>query len=159
MNLINEFESKPFQDVGTFNSIFKTTPILGFEPSLEVTILGMTPTGRKILVGETEIVLNLAAEKKVVTKVKVQKTSNFAKPEKAKELSTLYKELSPSEFMLYSAIKELGEVYGVSQISQMVNLSLKTCTNSLKVLHDKKLVEVSTAYRGISKISLTQEIK
>jgi hypothetical protein len=159
MSLISEFESKPFQDVGTFNSIFKTTPILGFSSDLEVTILGMSTSGRKVLVGETEIVLDLAVEKKPVVRTKQARVRKFAKPEKTRELSLLYKELSPSEFMLYSAIKELGTVYGVSQVSRMVNLSFKTCVNCLKTLQERKLVQVSGDYCGISKIVLTQEIK
>ena len=161
MNLIDVFESKPFQDVGTFNSVFKTTPILGFDVDLEVVIGLMTPTGRKLTVGGKEIILNLAVNKKEMQKVEAKKAvrSRFKQPVKSIGLSSLYKELSPSEFMLYCAIKELGTVFGVSQVSKYVNLSTKTCTKVLKELQAKKLVNVSADYCGISKIVLTQEIK
>ena len=161
MNLIDVFESKPFQDVGTFNSVFKTTPILGFDVDLEVVIGLMTPTGRKLTVGGKEIILNLAVNKKQMQKVEAKKAvrSRFKQPVKSIGLSSLYKELSPSEFMLYCAIKELGTVYGISQASKLINLTTKTCGNALKVLNEKKLVEITKDYCGMIKIVLTQEIK
>ena len=161
MNLIDIFESKPFQDVGTFNSVFKITPILGFDVDLEVVIGLMTPTGRKLTVGGKEIILDLAVSKKDMQKVGVKKAvkSRFKQPVKSTVLSSLYKELSPSEFMLYCAIRELGTVFGVSHLSRNVNLSTKTCTKVLKELQNKKLVNVTGDYCGISKIVLTQEIK
>lgn len=160
MNLIELFESKPFQDVGTFNSVFKTTPILGFDSSLEVEIGNMTPMGRRLLVGGRELILSLEVNKKEqVIRQKRKRVSTFSKPNKPGTLSRFYKELSPSEFMLYSAIKELEVVFGVSQLSRLVNLTTKTCGKTLKSLQEKKLVQVSGDYCGISKIVLTQEIK
>lgn len=159
MNLIDIFESKPFQDVGTFNSVFKTTPILGFAPDLEVVIGSMTSTGRRLSVGGKEIILSLAVNKKQQAKAKLTRKSVFDKPEQTQALSSLYKELTPSEFMLYSAIRELGTVYGISLLSRLVNLTTKTCTRTVKSLQDKNLVQVSGDYRGISKLVLTQEIK
>lgn len=160
MNLIDIFESKPFQDVGTFNSVFKTTPILGFAPDLEVVIGSMTSTGRRLSVGGKEIILSLAVNKKEQqVKAKVTSKSAFNKPKQTETLSSLYKELSPSEFMLYSAIKELGTVYGISQVSRLINLTSRTCGNALKVLNEKKLVEINRDYCGLIKIVLTQEIK
>ena len=160
MNLINLFESKPFQDVGTFNSVFKTTPILGFDSSLEVEIGNITSTGRRLLVGGKEITMSLEVNKKEqAVREKRERISSFSKPNKSGTLSRFYKELSPSEFMLYSALKELGVVYGVSQLSKLVNLTTTTCGKTLKSLQEKKLVQVSGDYCGISKIVLTQEIK
>ena len=160
MNLIDIFESKPFQDVGTFNSVFKTTPILGFDLGLEVEIGSLTSTGRRLLVGGKEIILNLAVNKKEqVAAARIIQRSRFKKPTQSIALSRFYKELSPSEFMLYSAIKELGVVYGVSQLSRLVNLTTKTCGKTLKSLQEKKLVQISGDYCGISKIVLTREIK
>jgi DNA-binding MarR family transcriptional regulator len=160
MNLIDIFESKPFQDVGTFNSVFKTTPILGFAPDLEVVIGSMTSTGRRLSVGGKEIILSLAVNKKEQQlRAKVTRKSAFNKPKQTDILSSIYKELSPSEFMLYSAIKELGTVYGISQVSRLINLTSKTCAKTLKTLQEKNLVKVSGDYCGMSKIVLTREIK
>ena len=160
MNLINLFESKPFQDVGTFNSVFKTTPILGFDSSLEVEIGNITSTGRRLLVGGKEITMSLEVNKKEqAVREKRKRISSFSKPNKSGTLSRFYKELSPSEFMLYSALKELRVVYGVSQLSRLVNLTTKTCGKTLKSLQEKNLVQVYGDYCGISKIVLTQEIK
>ena len=160
MNLIDIFESKPFQDVGTFNSVFKTTPILGFALDLEVVIGSMTPTGRRLSVGGKDITLSLAVNKKEQQlRAKVTRKSAFNKPKQTETLSSLYKELSPSEFMLYSAIKELGVVYGISQVSRLINLTSKTCAKTLKTLQEKKLVKISGDYCGMSKIVLTREIK
>ena len=160
MNLIDIFESKPFQDVGTFNSVFKTTPILGFALDLEVVIGSMTPTGRRLSVGGKDITLSLAVNKKEQQlRARVTRKSAFNKPKQTETLSSLYKELSPSEFMLYSAIKELGTVYGISQVSRLINLTSKTCAKTLKTLQEKNLVKVSGDYCGMSKIVLTREIK
>jgi hypothetical protein len=160
MNLIELFESKPFQDVGTFNSVFRRTPILGFALDLEVEIGAMTPMGRRLKIGDAEIILNLAIDDKgQKLKVAEVRKDKFQKPEKIKTLAKIYKELNPSEFMIYSAIKDLGVVYGITDLAASLNMSRKTIFNNLKTLQEKNIVQVSTDYRNISKMVLTQEIK
>jgi DNA-binding MarR family transcriptional regulator len=159
MNLIELFESKPFQDVGTFNSIFKATPILGFSSSTEVEILGMTPKGRRILVGGQELTIDLIVDgkqKKVKAK-RIHKEREVKAP--IKPLSKLFSDLTPSEFMLYSAIKEAGEVNGLTKLLPMLNMNYKTSIKALKKLVEKKLVVCENKSKNFNRISLTQEIK
>ena len=69
MTLIELFESKPVQDVSTFNSIFKTTPILGYNEKLLVEILEPAyEDSRFIQVGEERIVHSILQKKSLVKK-------------------------------------------------------------------------------------------
>lgn len=153
MNLIELFESKPFQDVGTFNAIFKTTPILDFPATAEVEIKGLVNGGlRKLIVNNTEVIMDLTQSKQV------QEFSKEVKPLPAKEtkklfkkqkvlLPALYRRLSSSEFMIYHAVKELGEVYGITELSKHIALTRKTISQGLPRL--KELGLIKTELTGV----------
>lgn len=147
MTLIEKFENMPVQDVGTFNSIFKTTPILGFNSNLEVEIGDVTKDDqRKILVGTEVILMNLTQKKSVKEK---KKTVTFVRPmgtlEKVKKvtktISNLYKLLTPTEFMIYSAIKEAEEIHGIEELSRQIFVSNKTIIANLPRLISLGLVK------------------
>lgn len=136
MNLIDKFESMPVQDVETFNSIFITTPLLGFGPN-ETVLIGALTSGneRKILVGDKEIFMDLTQRKSL----KLEKRKTFIKPKRniercvksSLELPSIYKILKPAEFMIYSAIKEVGEVDGVEELARRISISNKTILANL----------------------------
>jgi predicted transcriptional regulator len=61
--------------------------------------------------------------------------------------------------MLYSAIKEAGEVNGLTKLLPMLNMNYKTSIKALKKLVEKKLVVCENKSKNFNRISLTQEIK
>lgn len=147
MNLIEKFDNMLVQDVGTFNSIFKTTPILGYDSNLEVEILGLGKDGqRKIRVGDVEFYMDLTQrksikpEKKRVTFVRPRGVLDRAEKTKA-SLPKVYKMLRPAEFIIYSAIKELGEVDGIEELSRHISVSNKTIIANLPRLIQLGLVK------------------
>jgi hypothetical protein len=163
MTLIELFENKPVQDVGTFNSIFVTCPIIGFNHSDSVEILGPVRGGRRILVNGKELVLDIPNS--IVTnknntrakRIKLPKKTITVVNSQAKPLPIAYKALSPGQFMVYSALKELGEVYNVTKFSQMLNMSYRAIQENLKELYRMGLVRsesVNTSKGNTSKISI-----
>lgn len=144
MNLIEKFENMPFQDVGTFNSIFKTTPILNFNSSESVEICELRGEERRIKVGDQVIFLDLTQRKSsLVEKKKRQKTKNpRLKHEKVLvNLPEIYRILNPVEFIIYSAIREAGEIGGVEELSRNLRISNKTILLRLKKLVELNLVK------------------
>lgn len=144
MNLIEKFENMPFQDVGTFNSIFTDSPILGFPMDTSVEIKELVAGTRRVLVGEETLFLDLLQKVKrvPVKKEKVEKVVVYEKVSKKQlSLSDIYKRLKPTEFMIFSAIKEVGEVHGVEEFARNLPLSNKTIANSLKRLVELRLVK------------------
>lgn len=143
MNLIEKFEDMLAQDVGTFNSIFTTTPILGFNSDVEVRI-GELCNGnqRKILVGSEVLLMDLTQKKSV----KKEKKITFIKPKGgctkvSANISNIYKILKPTEFMIYSAIKEVGEVDGIEELARKISVSNKTIISNLPRLIQLGLVK------------------
>lgn len=140
MNLIELFENKPFQNVGTFNSIFPASPILGVSSELEVEIKEQTPMGRKILVGEETIFIDLQVYKQRKLRVRtpyIKKTVTTKK----KTLPSIYLELTPTEFMIYSALKELGSVSSQGELSRLINVTRRSIGGNLERLIKLGLVE------------------
>lgn len=146
MNLVEKFENMPVQDVGTFNSIFKTTPIIGREFSTEVSIHELTPDNRRrVKVGNEIIFIDLTQRKSI----KEEKRVTFVRPkgvlsksEKiSRELPTVYKILKPTEFMIYSAIKEAGEISGIEELSRKISITNKTIIANLPRLIQLRLVK------------------
>jgi DNA-binding MarR family transcriptional regulator len=164
MNLIEKFENMPFQDVGTFNSIFKNSPILGFDFSTEVEIGNLTPDNqRRVKVGENVLFLDLTQKSRVEikrvekAKRKLQKVS-LSKP---KTLPAIYSMLTPTEFMVYLAIKELGEVDGVTTLAKILPMTTKTISNCLVKLSRLGLVQkkkVSDGEKTFLKIIDTRKL-
>lgn len=137
MNLINVFESKPFQDVGTFNAIFKATPILGYPSNAEVEIKELvTGKERRVLVNGDTLYIDLTQKtplsERTISRAK-KKESKVRKIATAqnKLLPDIYRRLSSAEFLIYHALKELGEAYGVSQLARNISLSRQTITACL----------------------------
>jgi hypothetical protein len=136
----------PFQDVGTFNSIFKSTPILGFPFDKEVVVRGLVSDGRReLIVGDSTIYLDLTQKKSI----KEEKKVIFIKPKselqrsikKTSELPKLYKILKPVEFMIYSAIKEVGQVDGIEELARNISVTNKTIITNLPRLISLGLVK------------------
>ena len=150
MNLIEVFEKKPFQDVGTFNAVFKTTPLLGFSSELEVEIKDLVNGRRRLLVGEQEVFLDLTqtklsrafAEKETMPVLKEAKKKLFVKKQGI-QLPEILRKLSPSEFMIYHALKEMGEVNGILELSRNISLTSKSIYNNLPRLVKLGLVKTS----------------
>ena len=151
MNLIEKFENMPFQDVKTFNSIFKNSPITDFPFDLEVEIGHLTTDNqRKVKVGETIIFLNLT--QKILAGVrKVNK--NNKKLEKVnlttlKTLPAIYSKLTPTEFMTYLAIKELKEVDSITALSRVIPMTTKTISTCLIKLSNLGLIQKKKVSNG-----------
>jgi len=152
MNLIAKFESMPFQDVGTFNSIFKNTPILGFPFSSQVEIRGIVAGERRnILVGDTTVELDLTQGKNArdFQQPYVRRFENKVKPAKVVKvkpvLPIIYKQLTGTEFLIYSAVKELGEVHGITELSRHISLTTKSIYNNLPRLEKLGYVKTERA--------------
>ncbi len=151
MNLIEKFENMPFQDVGTFNSIFKNSPILGFDFSTEVEIGNLTPDNqRRVKVGEDVLFLDLTQKSQVEVRKVSKKQSKLEKVavSKPKTLPAIYSMLTPTEFMVYLAIKELGEIDGVTSLSSMISITTKTISNCLIKLSTLGLVDKKRVSSG-----------
>lgn len=151
MNLIEKFENMPFQDVKTFNNIFKNSPITDFPFDLEVEIGHLTTDNqRKVKVGETIIFLNLT--QKILAGVrKVNK--NNKKLEKVnlttlKTLPAIYSKLTPTEFMTYLAIKELKEVDSITALSRVIPMTTKTISTCLIKLSNLGLIQKKKVSNG-----------
>lgn len=144
MNLIEKFENMLRQDVGTFNSIFKTTPILGFSFNTEVEIYELVPDNkRRIKVGSEVIYLDLTQRKSIVQSKKATIVKEkLEKSEKViRELPKVYKILTPAEFMIYSAIKEVGEISGIEELSRRIAITSRAIKTNLNRLIQLGLVK------------------
>jgi hypothetical protein len=147
MNLIEKFENMPFQDVGTFNSIFKTTPILGFKFDEIVQIGNVSHEDkRRITVGDNVILMSLS-QKKLNTPTKARQLGKIPKVQKVEtRISNLYKILSPSEFMIYYAIKEAGEFSGIGELSKHTSLTTKTISSRMPKLLELGLINKTVVW-------------
>lgn len=145
MNLISKFENMPEQTVKTFNKLFKSTPIVGFNSNDEVRI-GEVSTGneRKVYIGESVLSIDLTQNKKVKSNKKIVKKSTKKLEKMVKKdlnLPSIYKILTPTEFMVYSAIREAGEVDGIEELSEQLSIINKTIYTNLKRLTALGLVK------------------
>ena len=146
MKCIEIFESLPEQTVKTFNETF-TNKIKGFSDNTSVEIGTLTSSGdRIVVVGDSELVMDLQARNSWAEdqkkKKKPKKPSNLKKSEKVEfQLSPIFKMLSPSEFFVYSAIKEAEVVSGVEELSRQINITNKTIFKLLKRLVKLGLVK------------------
>ena len=164
MSLIDKFENMPFQDVGTFNSIFVVTPILGFDFDTTVEIKEMVNSKRRVIVGDVELFLDLSQKQVLKKEPTVEKTTPKTKTKRVCDrkkisLPTIYKTLRPTEFLVYSAIKELQEVDGVEELSRNIGISNKTIALSVKRLAELSLVKVeyvACAGGSFNKITMVQ---
>lgn len=144
MNLIKIFEEMPFQNVKSFNQVFKTTPIVGFDSDEDVRIGEMTiGNERRVYVGDSVLSMDLTQKKSIRVKKKVveKPVKKLEMVEKtSREIPSVYKILKPTEFMIYSAIKEVGQVDGIQELSRKISISNKTILANLKRLTDLGLV-------------------
>lgn len=146
MNLIEKFENKPFQDVGTFNAIFTKTPILGFDSNTPVEIKNIVAGKRRVLVGNSEIFLDLRMRSAPIAEIKKTREGRKVKVRRVSEkkklkLPDFYRMLKPSEFVVYSAIKEAKEIDGMEELSRVIGITNKTIAQTIKRLVKLKLVQ------------------
>lgn len=158
-SLIEIFENKPSQNVSTFNSIFKKTPILGYPAGTEVEIFELYPEDkRRIVVGDDILYLKIAQPKKKPKKPKQEYMHILPKTEISEtKLPEIYKLLNPSQFMIYMAIQTLGEAGGIEDLSRQLSINRRTVYNNLKELVKLKLVRtemVSIKGKSVLKISI-----
>lgn len=147
LNLIEVFENKPFQDVGTFNSIFKQTPIVGFSFDTPVQIKELNQGDeRKILVGDATIFLKIIQSKhKPKEKIKKIPILKKAFSEPSKELPEIFRKLNPTEYMIYNALLILGKINSIEEFSKKINVSRRTISNAVKRLSDMKMISTELA--------------
>jgi hypothetical protein len=147
LNLIEVFENKPFQDVGTFNSIFKQTPIVGFSFDTPVQIKELNQGDeRKILVGDATIFLKIIQSKhKPKEKIKKIPVLKKAFSETSKELPEIFRKLNPTEYMIYNALLILGKINSIEEFSKKINVSRRTISNAVKRLSDMKMISTELA--------------
>ena len=144
MNLLDKFENMPVQDVGTFNSIFKHNPIMGFPFDAEVEICGIGKEDTRIIKVNGEILHKDLTYKEPVSrsKARIKRLSRLKKVSlQETKLPEVYGLLKPAEFMIYSAVKELGSVVGATELAKQLNLSQKTILTNLPKLIKLGLVE------------------
>lgn len=160
MNLIEKFENMPFQDVGTFNSIFKHSPILNFKSNEEVVIGELTADNRrKIYISDKVLLMDLTQKKLLKEDLKLKESK--VKRVKVKKINIrinpLLKILTPSQFVIYQAIKEAGEVFGIAELSRNIRLNVKSIYNNLDLMKKIGLIkkeEVSSEEGALVKLSI-----
>ena len=167
MTLIEQFENKPVQDVGTFNSIFKTTPLIGFKSNLPVSIGRMTPMGRELKIGEETLVLELPASIKQAPR-KDKKLSEVSRVSRKNrryytrkndfdgKLPRIMKELTYAEYFTYRCLKHMKSATA-TDICRELNSheDYRTILNYLNALVEKGYA-VKTPKRHYFIFSLTQ---
>lgn len=158
-SLIEIFENKPYQDVGTFNSVFKKTPILGYPANTEVEIHGLFPEDkRKITIGDDVLYMKIVQPKKKPKKPRQEYIPKLPKADASnKKLPEIYKILKPSQFMVYTAIQTMGEVNGIEELSQQLSIDRRTVSDNIKHLVKLKLVRteaVSVNGKSVLKLSV-----
>lgn len=154
MNLIEVFESKPFQDVGTFNAIFKDTPILGFPFTEEVRLKELVPgKGRRILVAGQELFIELNAAVKTPPK-KERRVSEIARKSRSNrkqyekragfdgKLPRIMKELTPSEFFAFTCIKKMGETTVAEICYELKITNYRTMHHHINALISKGYIKI-----------------
>jgi DNA-binding MarR family transcriptional regulator len=162
VSLIEIFENHSIQNVDTFNSIFKKTPIVGFDPNTEVEIKDLHKGDeRKIRVGDQVIFLKIIQlKRKPRTRKKttdlgiLKKVSAIEK----KQLPDIFLKLSPSEFMVHQAIALLGCIDGIEELSKQISLTGKTISPIIKKLTEMGLVHterVSADGKPLLRLHLT----
>ena len=151
MNLIQIFESKPFQDVGTFNSIFVNTPLIGFSSNdtVEICELGKD-NKRRILVNDSfEIFLDITQKKlKEEKKQRIVKQSVKRISLEKKNFSKLYQILTPTQFVLYHAIESVGEIDSIGQLSEATRLERKTVSVNLNKMESMGFIKKTLVDKG-----------
>lgn len=157
LNLIEVFENKPAQDVGTFNAIFKQTPIMGFSFDTPVQIKELNQGDeRRIAVGDSTILLKIV-QSKHKPKEKAKKISVLKKTssEPSKELPEIFKKLNPSEYMVYNAILLLGKVNSIEEFSKKINLTRKTISAVIKRLSEMKMISTElVSVEGVPSLTI-----
>jgi predicted DNA-binding transcriptional regulator len=157
VNLIEKFENSLDQTVKTFNSIFTKTPIMGYDLTEEVVICELNKDNkRKVLVGNDVLFLDLTQkeiyimqEKKAIVKKSSKKLNKSTKL--SRNLPSIYRILKPTEFLIYSAIKEVGEVDGVEELSRQIGISNKSIIANLHRLVSLGLIKKEyVACSGVS---------
>ena len=119
---------------------------------------------RQIKVGYEFIYMDLTKKKStIMEKEKKREKPKNVRPRHDKMAITLpeiYRILSPVEFVIYSAIKEVKEVGGVEELSRHLGISNKTILLRLKKLVDLNLVKrefVSCGSGSYLKITLVND--
>ena len=164
-SLIDIFEESENQTVEQFNKVFKATKLLGYDDS-EIVSIGELCAGNERVITIRGNTFRLNLEQKTTKPERKKKAVvNVAnKPRKVEEkrklsLSDIYKTLKPTEFMLYSAIKEVGQVDGMEEFSRAVRISNKTIALNIKRLVELNLIkieEVASTSGNFNRITLTQ---
>jgi hypothetical protein len=160
-SLIEIFENKLAQDVGTFNSIFKKTPILGYPADTKVEIHGLFPEDkRKIIVGDDTLYMTIVQPKKKPKKPKKGRIRilPIAQPTN-KKLPEIYRLLNPSQFMIYMAVQTMGAVDGIQELARQLSIESRTIRNNIKHLIKLKLIRTeSVAVNGKSVLKLSVDL-
>ncbi len=161
-SLIEKFENSFVQDVGTFNSIFKQTPILGFSSDLQVEIKEILKGDeRRIVVGDQIIfhkIIQTSPKSKAHRKNIDISILKKVSPVQKKQLPDIFLKLSPSEFMVHQAITLLGCIDGIEELSKQICLTGKTIYPIIKKLTDMGVVhteKVSVDGKPLLRLHLT----
>ena len=165
MSLIKKFEEMPFQDVGTFNSIFVNNPILNISSNEEVKIGELTNDNkRKVYVLDKVLTLDLTNTKVKINKptVRSQKPKRKRVEKKTIKLNPLMKKLTPSQFVIYHAINEAGEILGMAELSRNIRLTVKSIYVNLETLVKIGLVkkeQVASDRGALTKLTIDTNFK
>lgn len=97
MEQIKQFENMPVQNVGTFNKIFRSTPLLEVDENLPVVIGEVSPGDERVLyVGDQKITMSIIQRKSFSKRRKKYNVVAFDKKEctrckTTKDFSQFYK--------------------------------------------------------------------
>lgn len=100
MEQIKQFENMPVQNVGTFNKIFKSTPLLQVDENLPVTIGEVAPGDERVLyVGDVKLTMCIIQRKSHSKRRKKYNVVAFETKEctrcrESKDFSQFYKHAS-----------------------------------------------------------------
>ena len=165
MSLIDVFENKLTQDVKTFNLIFKQTKIRDFPSDASVEIKELhAEDKRRILVGEDVIFLRIVQVKRKRKTKKKQERKYILKREKSSPspvvLPDIFIKLKPTEFMVFQAIKLLGKIDSIEELSKQISICSKTIGQVIKKLIKTDMItadKISLDGKPLLRLGLTQK--
>lgn len=148
-SLIDVFESKPLQDVKTFNSIFKQTKIKNYPSDASVEIKELhAGDKRRIVIGENreEILLKIVQSRRKPRRKKKEKEFILKKVSAVNSsLPEIFMKLKPSEFMVFQAIKLVGCSDSIEELSKQMCLNRRTISQVVQKLIKMGMIETEKA--------------
>jgi len=120
---------------------------------------------RKVYVLDQVLFLDLTERKipkKEIKKELKQKEKRDRIEKKTIKINPLLKKLTPSQFVIYQAVLEAKEIYGIAELSRNINLSTKSIYANMEGLLSLGLIkrqEVASDRGALVKLSIDTDYK